>query len=88
MLAKLKTALRIGHSALDEDILNNVDACLLDMKRVGVDTSDYEHDALLQKCIELYCKSVYNFAGKGEAFQKAYESTRDAISLCGDYRVQ
>lgn len=87
MLTKIKTALRISHSALDDDILNSVNACLLDMERVGINTSDYNDDALLQKCIELYCKSVYDFAGKGEAFQKAYESTRDAISLCGDYRV-
>ena len=57
-------------------------------QRVGIDTSDYQNEALLQKCIELYCKAEYDFAGKSEAFRKAYESTRDAISLCGDYSVQ
>lgn len=88
MVAKIKTALRISHNALDYEIQDDINACLLDMQRVGIDTSDYQKDALLGKCVELYCKAEYDFAGKSEAFRRAYESTRDAISLCGDYSVQ
>lgn len=88
MLEKIKLSLRIFHNMLDTDITNNIASCMLDLKRVGVgathavDTSD---DALICKAAELYCKWQYDFGGKGEQFQKAYENLRDAISLCGSY---
>ena len=35
--AIIKLSMRISHTALDSDIQRNVDACLLDLERVGVD---------------------------------------------------
>ena len=83
-LDKIKTALRISHDKLDEDIINNIDACLLDLKRVGVNVS--EPDALIDKACELYCKYQYDYQNKGEQFRQSYESLRDALSLCDDYK--
>lgn len=84
VLDKIKTALRISHDKLDEDIINNINACLLDLKRVGVNVS--EPDALIDKACELYCKYQYDYQNKGEQFRQSYESLRDALSLCDDYK--
>lgn len=88
MLAKIKLSMRIFHNALDPDIESNIDSCMLDLKRVGVSAAYADSgtsDALIQKAAELYCKWQYDFDGKGEQYQKAYEKLRDALSLCDTY---
>lgn len=85
MMDAIKKALRISHNMLDDDIQRNIDACLLDLERVGVDTS--AQDGLLIKACELYCKAEYDFAGKGELFKKNYEALRDALSVAGGHYV-
>jgi hypothetical protein len=88
MLEKIKLSMRIFHTMLDTDISSNIDACMLDLIRVGVSVriavSDAE-DALIVKAAELYCKWQYDFNGKGDQYQKAYFNLRDAISLCDTY---
>lgn len=88
MLDRIKLSMRIFHNALDPDIGSNIDSCMLDLKRVGV-SAEYADpgttDALIQKAAELYCKWQYDFAEKGEQYQKAYEKLRDALSLCDTY---
>ena len=88
MLAHIKNALRITTDKLDLEIRNNIDACLLDLERVGVVTvKGKEDDALIIKACELYVKWQEDFDGKSENYQKAYEKLRDSLSLCGDYNV-
>jgi len=88
MLDKIKLSMRIFHTMLDTDITSNIDACMLELKRVGVDpaiaVSDSE-DALIIKAAELYCKWQYDFNGKGDQFKQAFENLRDSLSLCDDY---
>lgn len=88
MLEKIKLSMRIFHTMLDADISSNIDACMLDLIRVGVSVRiavpDAE-DALIVKAAELYCKWQYDFNGKGDQYQKAYINLRDAISLCDTY---
>lgn len=86
MLEKVKKDLRWSHSKLDEDIQDNIDACKLDLKRVGILKLD-ESDALISKAIKLYCRWQYNFENQADRYKNAYESLRDALSLCGDYNV-
>ena len=88
MLEKIKLSMRIFHNAIDSDIESNISVCMLDLQRVGVSkTSAVEssEDALIRKAAELYCKWQYDYNGKGEQFQKAYEKLRDALSLCDEY---
>lgn len=86
-LSAVKLSLRINHNLLDEDIKRNIYDCLLDMERVGVsktgETASFEYPihGLRLKAIELYCKWVYDFNGKGEQFLAHYEKLRDALSL-------
>ena len=83
-LDKVKKDLRISHSKLDEDIQDNIEACKLDLKRVGIDVT--KSDVLLEKAIKLYLRWQYNFENQADRYRNAYESLRNALSLCEDYR--
>ena len=88
MLDKIKLSMRIFHNVLDSDIKSNIDACMLDLERVGVSKESANHtseDALIVKAAELYCKWQYDFNSKGDRYEKAYLNLRDAISLCDTY---
>lgn len=88
MLEKIKLSMRISHAMLDTDITNNIAACMLDLRRVGVHANvakDSSKDALLNKAAELYCKWQYDYNAKGEQYKQAYENLRDSLSLCEDY---
>lgn len=88
MLEKIKLSMRIFHNVLDHDIKLNIDACMLDLQRVGVNEKYAvvtSTDALICKSAELFCKWQNDFNSKGDQYQKAYEKLRDAISLCDTY---
>ena len=76
--------MRIRHTALDNDIRNNINAALQDMKMRGISVPKKE-DSLVKKACELYCKGQYDYLGEGERFGHGYESLRDSMSLSGDY---
>lgn len=84
MLEKVKNDLRISHSKLDDDIQDNIEACKLDLKRVGVDID--KNDQLVEKAIKLYIRWQYNFENQADRYMLAYKNLRNALSLCGDYR--
>ena len=88
MLKKIKLSMRIYHNAIDTEIQSNIAACMLDLQRVGIAKTkavDTSEDALIYKAAEIYCKWQNDFCGKGEKYEKAYKSLRDAISLCDVY---
>ena len=86
MLEKIKLSMRIFHNAIDSDIELNIDACMLDLRRVGIHENVLKtDDALIYKAAELYCKWQYDFGGKGDQYRQAFEKLRDAMSLCDSY---
>lgn len=90
LIDDVKTALRISHSKLDDDINQHISACLADMKRLGISIPDDVEDVadipLLFAAVKIYCMAQYDFLGKGEQYKKGYESLRDTLSLSGSYR--
>lgn len=80
----IRKSMRISHDGLDDDIQRNMNACLLDMKRVGI--SPDADDQLIDKAVEIYCKAQNDYQGKGSEYQVQYERLRDAMSLCQKYR--
>lgn len=81
---QVKEALRIRHSALDNDIQRKIRAAVKDMEMRGIIIPE-KNDALVDTACELYCKWQYDHLGEGERFMKNYESLRDSMSLSGDY---
>lgn len=94
MLDKILLALRLSDTALNEEVQDTIDACFLDMERVGIAVTrteegavaeSFQLDPLVVSCVKLYCRWQYNFEDAAERYMKAYISCRDGMSLCGDY---
>ncbi len=79
----IKKSLRFSHDEHDEEIEFNINACIHELERVGINTNS--DDALIQKCCELYCKAEFNFNNCSERYMAAFEKMRDALSLSTDY---
>jgi len=84
MLAAVKENLRITSTVLDTDLQDDIDAALMDLQRVGIDTSD-QSQPLIIKAVKLYCRWQQDYMGKGEQYCKAYTGLMQALSLAGDY---
>lgn len=58
MLDKVKKVLRIKSDKLDDEILDLIEACKIDLSISGVKKID-ETDALVIQAIKLYCKANF-----------------------------
>ena len=89
MLSLIKQKIRISHNKLDDAIQSDIDACLLDLKRVGIlHISEDGDDELINKLAELYVKGQIDYQGNGDRYTQAYEKMRDGLSMCGDYNAE
>ena len=85
LLQKVKTAIRIKHSVLDEDVADNIQACLLDLRMHGV-VHKGEEDQLIQNAIKLYCKAEYtDDLTKAENYAQRYRELRDCLRVAEGY---
>ena len=84
ILDDVKANLRISGNALDDDIQGDIDAALMDLQRVGIDTSD-QSQPLIIKAVKLYCRWQQDYMGKGEQYCKAYTGLMQALSLTSNY---
>ena len=85
MLEKIKTALRITHDYLDAEIQDSIDAAVMSMKAHGVDALSNENDPLILNAIKLYAKWQFDYMGKAERWEKAWNAAIVLLALCGDY---
>lgn len=88
LLDKIKTALRITHNKLDDEIGQYISSAFADLERVGVAVPDNSENAtpLLETAVKIYVMAKYDFLGKGKQYQTDYEKLRDALSLSEKYR--
>ncbi len=84
-LTKVKQALRIRHSVLDDDIGADIDACLEDLRVCGIDSPD-ETDALIYAAIKLYCLAHYtDDTDKGAAYLVRYNAHKSCLMMAEGY---
>ena len=83
-LTDIKTALRISHSVLDDEIQTDINAAKQRMRMKGVRIID-EDEALTKNALKLHAKASFNFQGDGERYAAAFERLTDAMCLCGEY---
>lgn len=85
LLPKIKTALRVSHTALDEDIQADIDACLADLELCGIATPD-ETDPLIYNAVKLYCKSTYtDDPAKGAEYLRRYNDLKACLMMAEGY---
>mgnify|MGYP004625359579 CR=1 FL=1 len=84
-VAKIKTDRRISHSALDDDIADTVDACLADLKVVGV-TEPSEEDALILAAVKLYCRAMLtDDTDEAAAYTERYNAMKGTLMMAEGY---
>ena len=84
-LKKIKQSLRISHDKLDEDILADVDACLADLRLVGVVYAD-NTDPLIFNAIKLWCRSLYtDDPVKSAEYLRRYDALKSSLMMAEGY---
>ena len=91
LVLKIKTNIRIKHTALDDDITDTIEAALSDLEMCGVNvnimTESGEHDPLILNAVRLFCKVEYtDDTGKAAEYQKRYDSLKSCLMMSGKYR--
>lgn len=87
MLEKVKKALRISHDQLDDELLDLIEACKMDLSISGITVID-ETDSLIIRAVTLYCKAHFGLLNPDSVkYEQSYVSLKIHLSLCGDYNV-
>lgn len=90
VLSKIKTSLRIYHTALDQDLADSIAACIADLRMCGVreeklDISG-EPDPLILSAIKLYCKGDYtDDPVKAARYLGGYDSMKACLMMAEGY---
>lgn len=83
-LAKVKTDLRISHTALDDDVTDTILACLADLTLCGVQAADT--DAVILAAIKLYCRAQYtDDTDKADAYMTRYDALKACLMMASEY---
>lgn len=85
----VKLALRISHTALDTDIQDLIDVCLLDLKLAGIVIPEEgaKEYALVKQAVKTYCKANFGLENtESEKYQKSYDDIKQHMSLVKEFR--
>ena len=90
LLSKVKKSLRISHTVLDDDILDNIAACVADLRTCGIADAKLdimkELDPLILNAVKLYCKKEYtDDPTKAARFQEGYDSLKSFLMMASGY---
>ena len=87
-LVKIRQALRISHTALDDDIQADIEACIADLAVVGVVHADITAP-LVFNAVKLYCRSLYtDDPAKGAEYLRRYEALKACLMMAEGYGYQ
>ena len=84
MLRKVKADLRFDFDDLDGDIMDNIAAALLELKSAGADSDAEDLDALTLRAVKLYCRWQYNFDGRADRYEAAFNALKIVLSVDND----
>lgn len=89
-LDKVKTALRISHTKLDDDIQLSIDAAEAEMIRAGVDAESVDtDDPLIAKAVITFVKQFYaNDQTEAEKYAAAWQMQLDNLRKSAGYRAE
>lgn len=82
---RVKTDLRISHTALDADLSDQIDACLADLEICGVVNPD-ETDPVILAVIKIWCRTQYtDDTTKAAAYQARYDAMKGTLMVATGY---
>ncbi len=89
VLLKVKHAIGISHNKKDVDIIDDIAACLDDLRQVGIaipENAPNELDPTLLKAVKLYCKGHYaEDPVKSERYLKLYDDLKGSLMSTTGY---
>ena len=93
LLIKIKTHLRISHTALDEEMSDTITACLKDLQVCGVQVPEPDDlgdaDPLILNAVKLYCRKEFiDDVGKAAEYQKRYDALKSCLMMASGYREE
>lgn len=80
-----KTALRLTTNALDDELKDEIDACLLRLHLAGAEGA--EDDPLVKDAVRAFVRWQHDFCGRGDEWKTCFEEARDAMGLSDEYIV-
>ena len=84
-LTKIKQAIRRTHDKLDEDLQADIDACLADLRSVGI-VHTGETDPLIFNAIKLWCRSLdTDDVAKSAEYMRRYEALKACLMMAEGY---
>ena len=84
-LEKVKLSIRRSHNKLDEDLQDEIDACLADLRVVGI-TYAGEEDPLILNAIKLWVKSTNtDDTAKAAEYRARYEALKSCLMMAEGY---
>ena len=84
-LEKIKLSIRRSHNKLDDDLQDDIDACLADLQVCGVVYAG-ENDPLILNAIKLWCKSLYtDDTNKAAEYRARYEALKSCLMMAEGY---
>lgn len=90
MLDDIKIVLRFSNNALDEDILDSIDAARQDLILSGISVTKAKDDTdpLIKRAIKTYCKAEYAVDEKeAKRHSLSYDLLKNHLSMAGDYTM-
>jgi len=84
ILNKVKTALRIVTDDFDDEILDLIQAALLDLGIAGV-TNDDTTNALIIRAVTTYCKAHFGEADQYDRLKASYDEQKAQLSMATGY---
>lgn len=90
LLSKIKTSIRIKHTALDDDVKDSIAACLVDLRVCGVHASvldpSKDLDPLVLNAVKLYCKAEYtDDPAKAARYMSGYDGLKSCLMMATEY---
>lgn len=84
-LTKIKQGIRRTHDKLDDDLRSDIDACLADLRLVGVVYAD-ESDPLVFNAVKLWCRAMNtDDTAKSAAYMERYNALKSCLMMAEGY---
>lgn len=84
-IAKIKKALRISHAQLDDEIGEEIDACLADLRICGINIPA-ESDPAILAALKLWCRASHtDDTARMKAFRDAYDELKGTLQVAEGY---
>lgn len=90
MLDKIRDRVRENGTALDDEILDLIDAAKADLILAGVHKDKViDTDPLIKRAITVYCKAHFGYEDPkmAERFEESYISLKHHLTLSAEYTV-